>query len=121
MARYRVITSKDRERAMNKKRKRICMTVDGIYVLLLMTAILIVGINQFNSMFVGYGLIIMGGISVPVAFFHIYITKKGWSRSALYTNNDPEIKITTAIEIIFLTGCSVILPVLGILRLLGFL
>ena len=121
MARYRVITSKDRERTMNKKRKRICIMVDGIYVLLLMTGILIVGINQFNPLFVGYGLIIMGSISIPAAFFHIYITKKGWSRSALYTNNDPKVKIATAIEIIFLTGCSVVLPILGVLRLLGLL
>ena len=121
MARYRVITSKDRKRTMNKKRKRICIMVDGIYVLLLMTGILIVGINQFNPLVVGCGLIILGCISIPVTIFRIYITKKGWSRSAIHTNDELEVKIGIAIEIIYLTGCSVVLPVLGVLRLLGLL
>jgi hypothetical protein len=121
MARYKAITSKNRNRTTAQKRRRICALVDGIYVLLLIAGILIGGINQFNLIVVGCDLIVMGLISVPAAIFHIYITKNGWSRSALYTNNEPEVKIATAIEIIFLTGCSVVLPILGVLRLLGLL
>ena len=86
-----------------------------------MTGILIVGINQLNPLFVGCGLIIMGGISIPVAFFHVYITKKGWPRSTIYTNDNPKVKIAISIELIFLIGWSVVLPVLGVLRLLGLL
>ena len=121
MARHRAITSKSRKRTMDKKRKRTVIIVDGIYVLLQMTGILIVGINQLNPLFVGCGLIIMGGISIPVAFFHVYITKKGWPRSSIYTNDNPEVKIAISIELIFLIGWSVVLPVLGVLRLLGLL
>ena len=121
MARYHAITSKDRKSTMDKKRRRICIIVDIIYILLLMSGIMIIGINQFNPLVVGCGLIILGFISIPVTIFRIYITKKGWSRSAIYTNDDPEVKIGIAIEIIFLTGCSVVLPVLGVLRLLGLL
>ena len=121
MARYKAITSKNRNRTTAQKRRRICTLVDGIYVLLLMAGILIGGINQFNLIIVGCDLIVMGLVSVPVTVFHIYITKNGWSRSALYTNDDSEVKVGIAIEIIFLTGCSVVLPVLGVLRLLGLL
>jgi hypothetical protein len=86
-----------------------------------MSGVMIIGINQFNPLVVGCGLIILGCISIPVTIFRIYITKKGWSRSAIYTNDNPEVKIGIAIEIIFLTGCSVVLPVLGVLRLSGLL
>ena len=103
MARYHAITLKDRKSTMDKKRRRICIIVDIIYILLLMSGIMIIGINQFNPLVVGCGLIILGCISIPVTIFHIYITKKGWSRSAIYTNDNPEVKIGIAIEIIFLT------------------
>ena len=121
MARYHAITSKDRKSTMDKKRRRICIIVDIIYIFLLMSGVMIIGINQFNPLVVGCGLIILGCISIPVTIFRIYITKKGWSRSAIYTNDNPVVKIGIAIEIIFLTGCSVVLPVLGVLRLLGLL
>ncbi len=121
MARHRVITSKNSKRTVDKRRRRICITVDAIYAFLLMTGILIVGINQFDPMVVGWGLIVLGGVSLPVAVFRIYIAKKGWSRATHYTNDDPKAKIAIAIEIIFLVGCSVLLPALGGLRLLGVL
>ena len=119
MARYKVITSKMCKHSIDKKRRHICLIVDIIYIFLLMTSILIIGINQFNPLFVGYGLIIIGGISIPTTIFHIYITKNKWSISPVYTNDVPEIKIGIAIVIIFLASFSVICPILGILRLLG--
>ena len=43
MARYHAITSKDRKSTMDKKRRRICIIVDIIYILLLMFGIMIIG------------------------------------------------------------------------------
>lgn len=119
MARYKAIKPEERKYKLTKKRHRICNTVYGIYAFLFFGCILIGGINQHNSLVVGWILIAMGIISIPVAIFSIYTTKKGWEpqlRSWATDNSNVEIE-TTITTFIFIL-CSIIPTVLGILKLL---
>ena len=133
MARYKVIKFGDSRYKLNKKRDRIRKAVDAIYVAFLLIGILICGINQFNSLIVGWGMIIMGIFSLPVAIFHIYIDINGWK--PLFWYDKPELekyvsrstkeedlsehRVIRVIEKSFLILASVVLPILGILRLFG--
>ena len=133
MARYKVIKFGDSCYKLNKKRDRIRKAVDAIYIAFLFIGILICGINQFNSLIVGWGMIIMGIFSLPVAIFHIYIDINGWEPLLWY--DKPEFKkyvnrstkeedlsehrVIRVIEKSFLILASVVLPILGILRLFG--
>ena len=133
MARYKVIKFGDSCYKLNKKRDRIRKAVDAIYMAFLFIGILICGINQFNSLIVGWGMIIMGIFSLPVAIFHIYIDINGWE--PLFWYDKPEFKkyvnrsikeedlseyrVIRVIEKSFFILASVVLPILGILRLFG--
>ena len=133
MARYKVIKFGDSCYKLNKKRDRIRKAVDAIYVAFLFIGILICGINQFNSLIVGWGMIIMGIFSLPVAIFHIYIDINGWKPLFWYDKPEfekyvnrstkeedlSEYRVIRVIEKSFLILASVVLPILGILRLFG--
>ena len=131
MARYKAIRPRDKKYELAKKRERIRKTVDGTYVFLLLLSILICGLNQFNNVIVGWGLIFMGMISIPSAIFHVYIDKKGWQplfwydtpNLRQYTSKETrekdlsEIKILIAFETICLILFSIGLPIMRILKL----
>ena len=133
MARYKVIKFGDSCYKLNKKRDRIRKAVDAIYLAFLFIGILICGINQFNSLIVGWGMIIMGIFSLPVAIFHIYIDINGWKPLFWYDKPEFEKYVTRStkekdlsehrvirvIDKSFLILASVVLPILGILRLFG--
>ena len=136
MARYKTIKPNDYKYELLKKRDRIRITADAIYVSLMLLGILICGINQFNNAIVGWGMIAMGIISVPAAVFHIYIDKNKWG--ALFWYDTPELKsyyinskqrekdlselrFLRAIETVSLVAFSIVLPVLGLLSLLEFI
>ena len=90
MARYKAIKPKDHRYELAKKRERIRKSVDGVYILLILIGILICGINQFNNVIVGWGMIVMGIVSIPATLFHIYIDKHKWG--ALFWYDTPELK-----------------------------
>lgn len=118
MARYKAIKFEDDKQKLAKKRHRICGVVYGVYVLLLLACISIAGINQHNSMVVGWTLIGMGIVSIPTAIFHTYTTRKGWTsqlRAWADTNADVGLE-TTIITIVFILF-SVAPLLLGVLKL----
>ena len=131
MARYKAIKPKDHKYELAKKRDRIRKTVDGIYMFLLFLGILTCGLNQFNNVIVGWGLILMGLISIPTTIFHIYTDKKGWQPLFWYDAPElrqymsketrkkdlSEIKFLRAFETIFLILFSIGFPIMGILKL----
>ena len=133
VARYKVITSKDHQYELRKKRKRIHHIVDAVYVLLMLIGIVICGLNQFNDLITGVGLILMGIISIPIAIFYVYMYKNKWRPPLWY--DDPkyrqyvdkktkekdfsEIRFKIIFLTVFLFLFSVGLPIAGILRLLG--
>ena len=118
MARYKAIKTEDRKYKLTKKRHRICNTVYIVYAILFFACILIGGINQHNSLVVGWDLIAMGIISIPVATFSIYTTKKGWQpQLRAWAQDSSNIEIEKTIIKIILILCSVIPTVLGILKL----
>jgi TRAP-type C4-dicarboxylate transport system permease small subunit len=118
MARYKAIKTEDRKYKLTKKRHRICNTVYIVYAILFFTCILIGGINQHNSLVVGWDLIAMGIISIPVAMFSIYTTKKGWEpQLRAWAQDSSNIEIEKTIITIIFILCSVIPTVLGILKL----
>ena len=88
MARYKVITQKDEQYKIFKKRERIHHIVDAVYVLLMVIGIAICGINQSNNLIVGWGFILMGVISIPVTVFYVHMIKNGWRPLRLYDNPD---------------------------------
>ena len=118
MARYKAIKTEDRKYKLTKKRHRICNTVYIVYAILFFACILIGGINQHNSVVVGWDLIAMGIISIPVAIFSIYTTKKGWEpQLRAWAQDSSNIEIEKTIITIIFILCSVIPTVLGILKL----
>ena len=133
MARYKVITSKDHQYELLKKRKRIRHIVDAIYILLMLLGIVICGLYQFNDLITGWGLILMGIISIPIAIFYVYMYKNRWRFPLWY--DDPkyrqyvdkktkekdfsEIRFMIIFLTVFLVLFSLGLPIAGILRLLG--
>ena len=133
VARYKVITSKDHQYELLKKRKRIHHIVDAVYVLLMLIGIVICGLNQFNDLITGVGLILMGIISIPIAIFYVYMYKNKWRPPLWY--DDPkyrqyvdkktkekdfsEIRFMIIFLTVFLVLFSLGLPIAGILRLLG--
>lgn len=137
MARYKSIKPnlENPKFKLAQKKDRIRKTVDLVYVVLFLVCILICGLNQTNEQIVGWGLIIMGVFSIPVAVFHIYTDKKGWE--PLFWYDAPEIRQYTdkktrekdleeyrfvrGIEAVFLVLFSLGLPIFGILRLFGIL
>lgn len=131
MARYKVITYKDEQYKLLNKRHRIHHIVDAVYVLLIVLGIVICGINQNNNLIVGWGLILMGAVSIPVTVFHTYMYKNKW-RPALwwdepnhrqYVNQKEKeddlsaVKFWLIVETVFLFLFSTGLPVAGILKL----
>jgi len=132
MARYKAVKPKDHRYELAKKRERIRKTVDGVYILLMLIGILICGINQFNNVIVGWGMIVMGIVSIPATFFHIYIDKHKWV--TLFWYDTPELKsyispkarekdlsevnFLHTFETVSLIIFSVGLPILGALKLL---
>ena len=133
VARYKIITQKDDQYKILKKRKRIHHIVDAVYVLLMLIGIVICGLNQFNDLITGVGLILMGIISIPIAIFYVYMYKNKWRPPLWY--DDPkyrqyvdkktkekdfsEIRFMIIFLTVFLFLFSLGLPIAGILRLLG--
>ena len=117
MARYKAITSEDGNQKLTKKRHRICTAVYCIYWLLLFTCILIAGINQHNSLVVGWILIGIGIISIPTATFHTYTTRKGWKpQLRAWADDNADVELETIMTIVFILF-SVIPLLLGALKL----
>ena len=135
MARYKVVKPIDREKELKKKRERIRITIDAIYVTFMIIAILIGGLNQFNNIVVGLVMIVIGIGSIPVAIFHVYIIADNWEPVFWYerykvdllkNNRDSEkekllseYRSLRAFEAISCVLFSLIPPVFGILRILG--
>ena len=132
MARYKVITQKDDQYKIFKKRERIHHIVDAVYVLLMVIGIVICGINQNNNLIVGWGFVLMGVISIPITVFYVHMIENGWRPLRLYDNPDyqryidkkqeekdlSEIKFLQIFVTVFLFLFSVGLPITGVLRLL---
>ncbi|MBQ8393572.1 MAG: hypothetical protein IJX51_07370 [Clostridia bacterium] len=104
MARYKVVKPKDKKYELLKKRQRIRITVDIIYFILLITGVVICGINQSDSTFIGWAFIAMGILSIPLTVFHIYIEIKGWRPLRWY--NDPEYRQYAVKEITDNDACE---------------
>lgn len=133
MARYKAIKPKDPQYELAKKRERIRKTVDGIYMFLMVLGVAVCGINQDNSVTCGWGLILMGVISIPVTAFHLWTDRKGWRPLLWYDDPDRKqyidqetkekdlatIRFFANFELIFFGLFSVGLPTVGILKLLG--
>ncbi len=135
MARYKVVKPIDNEKELKKKRERIRITVDAIYVAFMIIAIFIAGINQFNNLIVGLVMIVIGIGSIPVALFHIYIIADNWEPVFWYEryevdlskkNRDSEKEkllseyhFLRAFEAISCVLFSLVPPIFGILRILG--
>ena len=73
MSRYKVVKPIDHKYLLLKKRHRIKLAIDLIYSILQITALFICGLNQFNDKIVGYGLIVMGLLSIPIFFYYVHI------------------------------------------------
>ena len=56
--------------------------------LLMLLGIVICGLNQFNDLITGVGLILMGIISIPIAIFYVYMYKNKWRPPLWY--DDPK-------------------------------
>ena len=134
MARHKKLKPIDHKYLLNKKRNNTRKAVDCVYLILLFACIMICGLNQSNALVVGWGLIIMGVISIPVAIFYLYTIVMGWR--TLFWYDDPEIvnhmskdmikrdrkadKIWRMIETVFLILHSIGLPLEGILKLIKY-
>ncbi len=134
MARRKKIKPIDHKYLLNKKRDNIRKSFDYCYLILIFACILICGLNQNNALIVGWGLILMGIVSLPAAVFHIYIIIKGWR--VLFWYDDPEIgryitretkeqdlkadKIWQWVEAVFLILLTIGLPIEGILKLVEY-
>ena len=132
MARHKKLKPIDHKYLRDKKRQNIRKTVDYIYLAIMLISILVCGLNQFNDTIVGWGLILMGVISAPVAVFHIYADVCGWETVFWY--DDPDFsnvvssetkekdrardKVLRLIETVALILFSIGLPIEGVLKLL---
>ena len=133
MSRYKVVKPIDHNYLLCKKRHRIKLAIDWIYTILQTAALFICGLNQFNDKIVGYGLIAMGVISIPMTLFYMYVIKKDWKPKLWYDDPDiikyvshqeiekdlSEVRTIRWLETVFLALFSIGLPILGVLRLLG--
>ncbi len=135
MSRYKAVKPQleNTEVKQMQKRERIRKAIEIIYVMLMIAGIFVCGINQHNALMVGWGMFIMGSISLPTAIFYIYIERKGWkplfwydcSEGAQYISKQTKEKdlkechLVRGIITIVLTLFSVGLPVFGILCLLA--
>ena len=135
MARYKVTTQNFENPQLKLARKRECIrkTVEGIWCALMILGILICGLNQHNALITGWGLIIMGLITIPLAAFFIYIQNKEWkpmfwwNHSEIGYYGDTKTNEKNLAEYRFILGFStvvsllfaIVLPILGVLRLLG--
>ena len=132
MARYKMIRQEDLQYRLAQKRMKISETVDVTYVCLLLLSVAVCGFYQTNSLVVGGGLLFMGAISIAATLFHICTARKGWKPVFWY--DDPqnqkyvtqemrekslaEMNLIQRLKLIFLSLFSVVLPILGILKLL---
>ena len=131
MARHKKLKPIDHKYLFNKKRNNIRKAVDYVYLILSFACILICGLNQSNALIVGWGLIVMGIVTIPIAIFYIYTIVMGWR--TLFWYDDPDIvchmskdmierdrkadNIWRMIETVFLILLSIGLPIEGILKL----
>ena len=90
-------------------------------------------LNEGNALITGWGLIIMGLITIPLAAFFIYIQNKEWkpmfwwNHSEIGYYGDTKTNEKNLAEYRFILGFStvvsllfaIVLPILGVLRLLG--
>lgn len=122
IARHKVIKLEDRKYKLTKKRHRISNTVYGVYAILFFACLLIGGINQNDSLVVGWTLIAMSIISIPIATFCLYTTKKGWEpQLRAWASDSSNVEIEKTIVTFISIICSVIPLVLGILKLIKIL
>ena len=112
--------------SLNRYSQIICM-------FLMVLGVAVCGINQDNSVTCGWGLILMGVISIPVTAFHLWTDRKGWRPLLWYDDPDRKqyidqetkekdlatIRFFANFELIFFGLFSVGLPIVGILKLLG--
>ena len=134
MARHKKLKPIDHKHLLNIKRAKIHRTVDYVYLSLILTCILVCGLNQSNFAIVGAGLIIMGMISVPVAIFHVYTIIKGWK--SIFWYDYPEVGFPISREMrekyekedriarwfvaVFLILFSIGFPIEGIVKLVEY-
>lgn len=118
MARHKLIKPEDRKYKLTKKRHRISNTVYGVYAILFFGCLLIGGINQHDSLVVGWTFIAMGIISIPVVIFRIYTRNQGWEPQLMaWAQESSNIEIEEAIVTFIIILFSVVPLVLGILKL----
>ena len=119
MARYKPPKPDDR---LTKKRHRICNLVYGMYAALIFCCILIGGLRQHDPFVSGWALVAMGIISIPVAIFYVYTTKKSWKpQLRSWTSHNVNLETEATIGTIGFVFCSIFPLALGILRLLEIL
>ncbi|MBO5270877.1 MAG: hypothetical protein J6B77_08830 [Clostridia bacterium] len=134
MARYKKIPrrSDTMEKQRAKKRERIRRVFEVIWAVLTFSGILILGLNQENDTVVGIGLIAIGLFSIPLAFFYIYAMYKGWKPQFWYDAANAseyidtktkeqdllEYHVIRIISIVILLLFSIVLPILGVIKLL---
>ena len=133
MSRRKKIKLKNYKYELDKKRDRIRIAVDATYTVLFFACLFICAIDQHNARVVGWMFINMGLISVGAAAFHLYIAKNEWGALFWYDFDDDynyyfseerkkdleRLGIVRKMETLGLILLSVVLPLFGLLRLLG--
>lgn len=90
MARYKVNTpdfenpTVKRAKRDSKKKYIIFRTVSVIYSIILITGIIIVGLNYNNRRIYGWTYVALGSVSLLLTVFIIYTSAKGWSKKYYY-------------------------------------
>ena len=92
MARYKVNTT-DFYAANNRRCKRgkrvgqIFYAISWGWGILLLSCLIVTGVNQESDAIVGFGYLAMGIVNLCFAAFHIYALIKGWHKDYLYYQN----------------------------------
>ena len=132
MSRHKAANAADKKYELAKKRQRIINTADIVYCLLLFVCIGIGGANQHSDTAVGWTLIACGILSIPAAILHIYVAVNQWEPLFWYSAPEhsrytsartreedlSEYQLVSGIVIVCLVAFAVVLPIMGIVRLL---
>ena len=105
-----------------KKTARIFIAVDGTYAVLIVIGILIGGLNHGNPIFVGWTLVTLGILTIPVATFHICMNAKGWSSPSRWPSqlqDKKQERFEDGIACAVLVFWAALLLILGAIMLTG--
>lgn len=117
----------------DKKRHRIRHAVSITWAIMFFSVLLIGGINQHNDIISGWCFIIMGIICIPTTIFYFYMDKKDWKPVFWYDDDSirsyvdkkerekdaNNYRAVRSFEAFVLLLCSLLLPLLGVFRLLN--